>query len=162
MTRTAIVLDSVVFILAVIAFILNLSSFRRSRKLVGRVQAQWSERFNPAYPRERLRWVFLIGVLGMAVALFFLRPASADPYWSLGLVFLILAFYPRNNFVVIGDAGLLDRSVFIPWSSVRERRIVEEKGRRYLEIKVASDQDGMTPVRTRRIRVPGNVSLMLE
>lgn len=162
MTRTAIVLDSVVFILAVVAFILNLASFRRSRKLVGRVQAQWSERFNPAYPGEWLRWALLVGVLGMAVALFFLRPASIDPYWSLGLVFLILAFFPRNNFIVVGEAGLLDRSVFIPWSSVRERRIVEERGRRYLEIKVAPGDDGVTPVKTRRIRVPGNVSLVLE
>ena len=162
MTRTAIILDSVVFVLALAAFVLNLRSYRKSKRLVGRVEAQWSVRFNLAYSWEWLRWVCLVGVLGVAVALIYLRPAAVDPYWSLGLVLLVLAFYPRSTFVVVGDAGLLDRSVFVPWSSVRERKVVEDKGRRYLEVKIESGRDGTSPVETRRIRLPKDVSLTME
>ncbi len=162
MTRTAIILDVIVFVLAIAAFFLNLASFRRGKRLVGVVRAQWSVRFNLSYPWERLRWLFLAGLFGTAAVLVFLRPAVSDPYWSLGLVLLVLAFYPRNNIIVVGDAGLLDRSVFVPWSSVRERRVVEEKGRRYLEIKMGSGEDGTGPLRMKKIRIPENVSLTLE
>jgi hypothetical protein len=163
MTRTAIILDSAVFVLAVIVFALSLKSYRRNKRLVGRVQAQWSIRFNLAYPWEWLRWLSLFGLLGLAAALLVLKPAVIDPYGALALVFLVLAFFPRNNFVVVGEAGILDRSVFVPWTAVRERRIVEDRGRRYLEIKAASGREGAAgPIQARRIRIPKNISLVLE
>ena len=162
MTRTTIILDSAVLVLAVIAFILNLNAYRRSKRLVGRVRAEWSIRFNLSYPWEWLRWLLLLALLAIVVFALVARPAAYDAYWSLAVVCLALAFFPRNNFIVIGEAGLLDRSVFLPWTSIREKKIVEDGGRRYLELKIASGGNGTAIAETRRIRVPANVSLVLD
>jgi hypothetical protein len=162
MSSSALTIDIIILVLAIAAFAANLISYRNSKRLVGDVKAKWALRFNLAFPWEWLRIILLLGILAIAVLVAIERPPDVDSFGSLALAFLVLAFFPRNNCVVVGSAGLLDRRVFIPWTSVKEKRLVEERGRRYLELKIAAEPGTGAAEHLRRIRVPGNVSLVLD
>lgn len=162
MNSWAVIIDIVILFLAVLVLGLNSASYRNSKRLVGKVKAQWRLRFNLAFPWEWLRFVLFLGSLAGAAVIAARRPLDVDSFGSLALACLVLAFFPRYNFIVVGSEGLLDRWIFIPWASVKERRLVEERGRRYLMLKIADEPGPGAVERLRRIRVPGNVSLVLD
>ncbi len=162
MSSSAIIIDIVILVLAVLMLFVNWISYRNSKRLVGDVRAKWKLHFNLAFPWEWLRLVFLLGSLAAAVTVAIKRPLDIDSFGSLALVCLVLSFFPRNNFIVVGSSGLLDRWIFIPWTAVTDKRLVEDRGRRYLELRISSEPEGGRPEQTKRIRVPGNVSLVLD
>lgn len=162
MSRFWIFLDGGLLILSALIFIVNVKAYRRNKKRVGRIRAQWRIRFNFAFKESRFLLVLLLALLAVGAALLCAGPGLITGLDGLTILCLGLAFFPRYNFVAIGTEGILDRWVFIPWKSVKQKRVVEDRGRRYLELKVTAWPGSQTDDRLMRIRVPGDVSLILD
>jgi MFS superfamily sulfate permease-like transporter len=162
MSKPQVIIDAVVLAAAVAAFIINLRFLRRGKRRVGRVVAQWRIRFNLSLPWEWLRLALLLALIVLVLTLWRTKPLSGDWLGTLAVALLVAAFFPRDNHVIVGTRGVLDRWRFVPWSSVEGRRLVEDRGRRILELRVRPDRTSRNPGGTRRIRVPWNVALDLD
>jgi hypothetical protein len=157
-----IVFYAALFAAAVAIFVFNLRAYHQSRTRVGEVRAHWTIRFNFAFPENWLILALVLGYAAVCAVLLITKPRSIDGYHWLVILMVGMAFYPRFNFVDIGTEGVLDRRIFIPWSAVNERRVVEDKGRRYLELRITPGPGVETGQRLKRIRVPKNISLVLD
>lgn len=162
MTSTATIIDAALLALAAVLFILNYRGYRARKRLVGTVRAEWSLRFHLAFPWEWARLAALVVCLASAITVAVTRSPAEDPFGPAVILALVLAFFPRNNFVVIGSAGVLDRWIFIPWERITNKRVVETGGRRYLELEITPEDGDSREVRTKRLRVPRDVSLVLD
>lgn len=162
MNRFFIIFYSALAAAAVSILVFNIRAYRQSKVRVGQVRTHWRIRFNFAFPENWLILILVLGYLAVCAVLLVTRPKAIDGYHWLVILMLGMAFYPRFNFVDIGSEGVLDRLVFIPWSAVCERRVVEDRGRRYLELRIVPGPGVDTGQRLRRIRVPKNISLVLD
>jgi hypothetical protein len=162
MNRFFIVLYSGFTALAAASFIINLGAYRKSRQRVGEIKAHWRVRFNFAFPENWLILALVLGYLAVCAVLLARSPASVAGYHGLVVLAIGFSFFPRFNFVDIGSKGILDRWIFIPWEAVSERWVVEDRGRRRLELRIVPAAGLETNKRTRSIRVPRNVSLVLD
>jgi hypothetical protein len=162
MTRFFIALYACLLGLAVASFFINLSAYRMNRARVGEIKVHWRIRFNFAFPESWLILALVLGYLAVCAALLAGNPGSiAGTHWLVMLA-LGFSFYPRYNFVEIGTKGILDRHIFIPWEAVSEKRVVEDNGRRRLELRIIPAPGLETGRRMMRIRIPKNVSLVLN
>lgn len=162
MTRFFIGLYSCLLGLAAASFFINLSVYRKNRARVGEIKAHWRIRFNFAFPENWFILALVLGYLAVCIVLLAANPKSIAGYHWLVILALGFSFFPRFNFVDIGTKGILDRWVFIPWEAVRERWVVEDNGRRRLELRIVPAAGLETDRRTRSIRIPKNVSLVLN
>jgi len=154
--------DLSLIILSAVIFAANLKTLKRNRARLGRVQASWRLGFNFALPGSRLRAVLLLVPAAAGAVWLNSQPGSVKWLDALSFVCLGLAFYPRYNFAAVGREGVLDRWVVIPWESVGEKRVVEEGGRRHLELRLKPEPVGRAEAKVVRIRVPSDVSLTLD
>jgi len=162
MVRVWIAFDIGLFILAVPVFVHNLKAYRRNVERLGSIQARWSIRYDLSLGENRFRLILLLLLIVLWVVLLSRRPGLVPWVDGLAIIVLSLAFFPRYNFIVVGSEGVLDRWIFIPWTSVRERRIVEDRGRKRLELRLAPEPGSGGAGRVKVIRVPPDVSLVLD
>lgn len=162
MTRFFIGLYSCLLGLAAVSFFINWSVYRKNRARVGEIKVHWRIRFNFAFPENWFILALVLGYLAVCIALLAANPKSIAGYHWLVMLALGLSFFPRYNFVDIGSKGVLDRRVFIPWQAVSERRVIEDNGRRRLELRIIPAAGLETDRRMIKIRIPKNVSLVLD
>jgi len=162
MSRFFIGLYSCLLVLAAASFYINLRAYRKNRTRVGEIKAHWRIRFNFVFPENWFILALVLGYLAVCIVLLGTNPKSIAGYHWLVILALGLSFFPRYNYVDIGSKGLLDRWVFIPWEAVSERWVIEDNGRKYLELRIMPLAGLETDRRIRRVRIPKNVSLVLD
>lgn len=100
--------------------------------MAGMLLVKWSSLFNLSFPMSWVRWAAVFLYLGWCVYQISVSPGSNSGHMSLMLLVLLFSFSPRGN-IYVGSEGIVFRMKFIPWTAVRERKMVMRGRRNYLE-----------------------------
>lgn len=116
-------------------FLLQSRSLRRKKKALGKIWAYWPSDLSPALFVQRLLYLLIFLVYpGWAIYQTASSGKVSDGAYYLMWFLVLLNLVPGWK-ILIGKEGILYRRTFIPWSKVRERRIIPKRKRTILEIR---------------------------
>jgi ascorbate-specific PTS system EIIC-type component UlaA len=126
--------------------------FQTKKKLAGRTYFKWSSKFNLGIPANRINWMIVLVYITATIYLVLTEPIMHSDYLLIVVFILFFIHYPRWN-ILVSSKGILMGLNFVSWEKMIEKKLVENKKSKHLELRWTSDFD-QSKTKFKRIQIP--------